>query len=461
MKKFYNYSFFMIVYIGQVAFSVASPFAYTNTLDELLKQVMDERTLQTEELLKRENVFRQKKNERKQLLNSAIKELKQLEQIGTKLTATFEKNEKELTILEAELNATVGVLGEFFGVVKQVAGDFRGHVLHSIVSAQIPGREKWIESISARKKLPTTKELRQLWFEIQREMTELGKVTQFPAEVISVDGKKSTRQVTRVGGFNLVSQGQYLGYEEPATGESQSQIATLERQPGRNFTKYISDLESAQSSYHFFALDPSRGSLISILIHVPDLWEKVQQGGWVGLVIICVFLFGFALIIERLVVLSREKRQILSQLDNTDQPTDNNPVGVILMTYEKNKNMDLESLELKLSEVIIKYLPRLERGIGAIKMLAVLSPLLGLLGTVTGMILTFQAITLFGTGDPKLMAGGISQALMTTVMGLCCAIPLLLCHTLIVARAKRLTQILEEQTTGLLARKMQNETTKT
>ncbi len=460
MKKFYNYSFFIIVCIGQVAFSVASPFADANTLDELLTQVMDERTLQTEELRKREETFKQKKNERKILLNSAIKELKQLEQIGAKLTATFEQNDKELAILETELNATVGVLGEFFGVVKQVAGDFRGHVLHSIVSAQIPGREKWIESLSARKKLPTTKELRQLWFEIQREMTELGKVTQFPAEVISVDGKKSTRQVTRVGGFNLVSQGQYLGYEEPVTG-SQSQIAALERQPGRNFTKYISDLESAQSGYHFFALDPSRGSLISILIHVPDLWEKVQQGGWVGLVIICVFLFGLVLVIERLIVLSREKSQILTQLNNVDQPTDNNPVGVILMTYEKNKNLDLESLELKLSEVVIKYLPRLERGIGAIKMLAVLSPLLGLLGTVTGMILTFQAITLFGTGDPKLMAGGISQALMTTVMGLCCAIPLLLCHTLIVARAKRVTQILEEQTAGLLARKIQKETTKT
>lgn len=453
MRKFYIYLFFII---GQlVTFNITSQLAHADTLDELLKKVMDERALQTEELRKREEVFKQERNKRKILLNSAIEELKQLDRIGAQLMETYKQNEKELAILKAEQDATVGILGEFFGVVKQVAGDFRGHVLHSIVSAQIPDRAKWIESISSSKKLPTTKELRQLWFEIQREMTESGKVVQFPTEVIAIDGKKSVRQVTRVGGFNLVNQGQYLGYEESVDGEESPQIVELERQPGRSFTKYISDLESAQSGYHFFALDPSRGSLISILIHVPDLWEKVQQGGWVGLVIICVFLFSLVLVIERLVILSKEKRKILSQLDNVDQPSEDNPVGAILIAYEKNKSLDLESLELKLSEVVIKYLPRIERGIGAIKMLAVLSPLLGLLGTVTGMILTFQSITLFGTGDPKLMAGGISQALVTTVMGLCCAIPLLLCHTMIVARAQRLTQILEEQTAGLLARRMQ------
>ena len=146
----------------------------------------------------------------------------------------------------------------------------------------------------------------------------------------------------------------------------------------------------------------------------------------------------------------RETRKINAQLKNPE-PREDNPIGRIISIYEKNKNLDMESLEMKLNEVAIKYLPKVERGIGTIKLLAVLSPLLGLLGTVTGMILTFQSITLFGTGDPKLMAGGISQALMTTVMGLCCAIPLLLCHNFISSRSQRLVQILEEQTAGLLA----------
>jgi len=86
-----------------------------------------------------------------------------------------------------------------------------------------------------------------------------------------------------------------------------------------------------------------------------------------------------------------------------------------------------------------------------LKIIAVVAPLLGLLGTVTGMIITFQAITLFGTGDPKLMAGGISTALVTTVQGLCVAIPTVLLHTLVASRARRLNQILEEQAAGMVA----------
>ena len=84
-------------------------------------------------------------------------------------------------------------------------------------------------------------------------------------------------------------------------------------------------------------------------------------------------------------------------------------------------------------------------------MFANTATLLGLLGTVTGMIATFQSITLFGTGDPKLMAGGISQALITTVLGLIAAIPLLLLHNFVATRSKDLVQILEERSAGMVA----------
>ena len=166
----------------------------------------------------------------------------------------FEKNEKDLAILNNELNLAKGNLGELFGVVKQTAGDFRGQVLNSLVSAEIPGREKFAEKISARTKLPNTQELRQLWFEIQREMTEQGKVTCFSADVISADGGTSRRRITRVGAFNLAARGRYLNYQG-------GRIADLARQPDRRFTRRISALESAkEGAYSMFALDPSRGS---------------------------------------------------------------------------------------------------------------------------------------------------------------------------------------------------------
>ena len=417
-----------------------------DTLDDLLKKVLQERQFESKEFQERESTFRKERDKRKTLLNQALKELKQEERLSQRLTSEFEKNEKDLAILENELNLTVGVLGELFGVVKQVAGDFRGQVLNSLVSVEIPGREQFAETIADRKKLPTTDELRKLWFEIQREMTEQGKVTQFGAEIITLDGRKSNQLITRVGAFNLISKGKYLNYEGDL-----ARIIELPRQPDRRFTRYIDGLENAKkNTYPVFAVDPSRGSLISILIRTPNIFERIRQGGLVGLIIIIVLMVGLAIVVERWIVITKEEKKIKAQLKSSE-PKEDNPVGQILLIYEKNKTLDMESLEMKLSEIVIRYLPKVERWIGTIKILAVLSPLLGLLGTVIGMILTFQSITLFGTGDPKLMAGGISQALMTTVMGLCCAIPLLIFHNIISSRSQKLVQILEAQTAGLLA----------
>ena len=439
MMRFLKY-FLLLFIVG--GFVSASP------LDELLEKVMQERQLESQAFQKREQKFRQNKNQQQKLLKQALQELRKEELLSRRLNAEFEKNEKDLSILQNELQLAVGVLGEVFGVVKQTAGDFRGQVLNSVISAEIPGREKFATAIASRKKLPTTQELKQLWFEIQREITEQGKVTRFTADVIAVGGAKTKEQITRVGSFNLIHKGKYLSYQGDI-----SQVVELARQPERRFTRYIDDVEKAKEEHTAFALDPSRGSLISILIRTPSLWARIKQGGWIGWTIISVLIFGLILVLERFLVIREEHLKIQAQLNNK-KPNNNNPVGQIIQVYEDNKHLDLESLELKLDEVVIAYLPKLEKWIGTIKLLAVLAPLMGLLGTVVGMILTFQSITLFGTGDPKLMAGGISQALMTTVLGLCCAIPLLLFHNFISSRAQQVIQILEERTAGLLAQRM-------
>ena len=248
-----------------VGLLLAPFFGGADTLDDLLKKVLEERQYESKEFQQREQQFKQERDHRKTLLKAAVKELKKEEQISRALTLEFEKNEKELSILENELNITVGVLGELFGVVKQVAGDFRGQALNSVVSVQIPGRHQFAETISARKKRPTTKELRKLWFEMQREMTQQGKVTQFLADVITLKGEKSQKPVTRVGAFNLVSKGEYLNYQSDS-----AQIVELAKQP--KFTHYISKLEKAKpGAYPMFAVDPSKGSLISILIKTPGV----------------------------------------------------------------------------------------------------------------------------------------------------------------------------------------------
>ncbi|MCF8059722.1 MAG: MotA/TolQ/ExbB proton channel family protein [Bacteriovoracaceae bacterium] len=430
--------------LGTSAISAAAP----KNLDELLNQVKVERVEKTKTLSIREKKFISERNTQKQELAAKMAELKALQAITKKLQTSFEANEKELAELEQKLNIASGTVGEIVGVVKIAAGDFKGQFQNSVVSAQFPGRDKFMSELAERKKLPAIADLNKLWFEMQKEMTESGKVVKFKAQVVTPDGSKSEKTVMRVGAFNLTADGKYLNYQSTT-----NQIVELARQPQGKFLGMIEDLEDAKSGYENFGLDPSRGVILGMLVQAPSLGERLQQGGLVGYVILALLFLGLIMVGERFFVLNKEGKKIKEQLNST-QPQGDNPIAQLIKAFEANKGKDLETLEMKLDETILKTAPMLERGIPTIKILSAVAPLLGLLGTVTGMIATFQSITLFGTGDPKLMAGGISTALITTVLGLVCAIPLLLLHNVVAAKSKGLIQILEEQAAGLLSKQV-------
>jgi len=205
-----------------------------------------------------------------------------------------------------------------------------------------------------------------------------------------------------------------------------------------------------------FTIDPIRGQLISILGAAPNIIERAQQGGVIGYIIIGLGVFVVLFAIGRFFLLVIQDSKIQRQLKQLDKPEDN-ALGHILKVYHESKTEEIESLELKLSEVILREIPKINWGLSFLKITAAIAPLLGLLGTVTGMIITFQAITLFGAGDPKLMAGGISQALVTTVLGLSVAIPTLLLHNLVQSKANKITEIIEQESIALVA--MQSEQT--
>ncbi|MEF1303475.1 MotA/TolQ/ExbB proton channel family protein, partial [Vibrio owensii] len=159
---------------------------------------------------------------------------------------------------------------------------------------------------------------------------------------------------------------------------------------------------------------------------------------------------GLIIALVRGVSLMIARQKIAKQLKNPTQPEDN-PLGRILAVYQKDKHRSVEALELRLLEAVVDEQTHLEKGLSMLKLLAALAPMLGLLGTVTGMIETFQVITQFGNGDPKVMAGGISMALVTTVLGLVAAMPLLLAHNVLSSQAENIRNILEKQGIGLVA----------
>jgi biopolymer transport protein ExbB len=421
------------------------------SMSELLRLVEQGRVSDNRENQQREREFAGAKSEQQKLLNQSQATKRAAENRSEQLESAYDVNEGEIAELTATLDQRLGSLKELFGVMQQVAGDSRARFDSSLTNIQYPDRGEFLEGLAKKigssSQLPSLGEIEQLWFELQREMTESGRVVRFTADVIDLEGTKAPREVVRVGVFNIVDEGKYLKFE-PTTGT----VSELPRQPEQGrFTDSTADLFNATSGKVQFGFDPTLGGVLNSLVARPNLTERVQQGGTVGYLIIALGIIGLLIALERMVVLSIASRKVSAQLSN-DTPNDDNALGRVLGVYSSNKSVDTETLELKMSEAIFKETPALNRALLFIKIIGVVAPLMGLLGTVTGMIQTFQAITLYGTGDPKLMAGGISQALVTTVLGLTVAIPMVLLHTLVSGRSKRIVQVLQEQSAGIIAR---------
>jgi biopolymer transport protein ExbB len=423
------------------------------TLDELLRLVEQGRARDNTEATAREREFQQQQGEQDRLLQEANARKTAEEVRSEQLETQFEENELLIADVRGQLDTRLGSLRELFGVLQQVSGDTRGQFEASLTNVEFPDRSQFLTDLAAKmgqsSRLASIEEIERLWFEIQREATELGKVKRLPGFTFTTAaGESVAEDVVRVGAFNLVAPGRYLAHNSAT-----NTVSELQRQPSQGrFINSTTELVNAQPGEGpvRFGLDPSRGQILSLLIATPNLRERINQGGLVGYVIMVLGVVALLLSLERFISLSIATSKVKAQLKR-ETPSNDNALGRVLQVYHANKQVDTETLELKLGEAILKEQPALQRGVLFIKIISVVAPLLGLLGTVTGMIQTFQAITLYGTGDPTIMAGGISQALVTTVQGLVVAIPTVLLHSIVSSRSRGIMQILQEQSAGIVA----------
>ncbi len=433
-----------------LVFTAAAEAQEPSTLDELLDQArtgsQESRALNK----KREAEFRAKKKERQRLLRVANATRDREERRSDELEARFSENELAIIQLQELLRNRLGNLGELFGVVRQVAGDTRSLLDASMTSAQFPDRSGPMGKLAESPKLPDIEALRGLWLTLLQEMTESGKVVRYRGTVIRPDGEPVESEVVRLGVFNAIADGKFLRYQD-------GRLAELPRQPAGRHTAAAGAFQDATAGWVSMSVDPSRGSILGLLVQAPTLSERIAQGGAIGYIIIALGLIGLALVGFQFTSLMLTGRAMAVQRDASSANV-GNPLGRVMAVYEAHPDADTDTLERRLDESILRDTPPLERFLSTLRVLSVIAPLLGLLGTVTGMIETFQQITLFGTGDPKLMAGGISEALVTTMLGLMTAIPLVLLHSLLRDRSRGLIQVLEEQSAGLIAERAERET---
>ena len=419
-----------------------------------MRQVKKGQVRDNQENVAREQRFEQNKAQRAKMLADMKAERARQEARSLQLETQFDQNDVTLNELRAQLAEELGDLKELFGVIQQTAGEAQANFDTALTSSQFEGRSEMLQQLAAKmgssNQLISLEEIESIWYELQREMTEQGKVARFTAEVSDAGGEKSTRSVVRIGVFNAVSDGKFLKFDEGSLSE-------LVRQPQGRFLSQAEDLQSATSGFTSFSVDPTSGTLLSALVESPSLVERIQQGGIVGYVIIVMGCIALVIAVWRILTLTAVGTKVKNQVKNLSNPSTKNPLGRVLKVYLDNPGSDTESMELKLGEAILKETPKLNSWLMFLKIIAVVAPLMGLLGTVTGMIVTFQSITLYGAGDPKMMAGGISQALVTTVLGLCVAIPTVLLHTAASSRAKRVQEILEEQSAGMIANQVERQ----
>ncbi len=428
--------------------------AEISTVDALLALVKEGKTKEQAANNNRENEFLANKNKQASILAAEKRELARQEKIADTLETEYKKNEGILRVKEDAYKKELGSLVELFGHLQSSAGEAAVQFSGSLTGAEYgQTRVDFLNNLTGKMsettELPTIREIEGLWYELQREMIASGQVVSFTTNVIDVDGVTSECEVTRIGLFNAVCDGKYLEY---AT--SKGQYAFLPRQPAGRFTKTAKKIGNAVSGDQVkFGVDPTGptgGSLLANLIQTPSLMERAQQGREVGFAIIAVGIIAVIFSFWKLYSLYITGAAVRKQM-NSKAADIANPLGRVLKVGNDNFNKDIDTLELKLAEAIMAERPAIDSGIGFIKIISVIAPLAGLLGTVTGMIVTFQMITLYGTGDPKLMAGGISQALVTTVLGLLVAIPTSLLHSFTQSSARGIIGILEEQSTGILA----------
>jgi len=420
------------------------------SLFELLDMVERGLEVEREENRQRVEAFTRQKGEQERLLGEARATLAAEEGMSNRLETTY--NDYEVTLAEDEerLTERLGQLGELFGVVRQVATEASGNIWDSLTSAQLGQRKELLDRLGRSTELPSTEDLERLWFELQREMTQQGEVVSFTAPVLTTEGQVEERSVVRAGPFTAVARGKYLLWE-PAQGK----LRELTRQPPSRYLSAVASFEAAEEGFAALAVDPSRGSLLSALTDTPSPTERINQGGYVGYVIISLGIMALIVGLVRWVIVTIASRRVNAQRQS-DDPDPGNALGRILSIYEENREADPETLELKLDEAVLRESSKLDRFHWVVKTISVIAPLLGLLGTVTGMIQTFQSITLFGTGDPKMMAGGISEALVTTMLGLMTAIPLVLLSDMLSNSTRRILDVLDEQSAGLIATRAEN-----
>ena len=434
---------------------LALPAVAEVNLEQVAQKAAALRAEEAKQNAAREAAFQKEYNRQQALLNEVQSRRATLDATTNALSAKFDYNEKRVVELQQLLEEHQGNLGELFGVTRQVASDALGELSQSLIASQYldvaPGAEDrtaFLRRLASARALPSIEELERLWLELQREMTASGQVARYTAPLRAPGAEAAApTEVLRVGPFTASAGDRFLAWLP-----SDKAFTPYARQPASALRDVAADLSRANGDGYVEAVvDPARGALLSMVVERPNWFERIELGGMVGYVTIGLGALGALAWLGQVVYLLSVRAAVAWQLRNPGQPSPRNPLGRVLAAAREEQAAEPDMAELAISAAVLREVPRLERFQGFLRLAVAAGPLLGLIGTVIGMIITFQTITASGASDPKLVAHGIGQAMIATVAGLGIAIPLLFGNAILSTLSRAVVQVLDEQSTGLLA----------
>ena len=365
----------------------------------------------------------------------------------TALEALLKDKKQQASELQSAYYRKLGQTQELIAVVRNNAEALQTMIAESFMPLLLPHYRTSLSPLLQNDQIleiEHVKTLQRLFIELYKLQAE---TSFFNTEIILEDGISTMREIVHVGPFTLLYDGELLSYEP-----SVNRPVVLSESPNPFLLLIADSISKADLDVGFVRapVDLSQGVVLETLDASLSVMERIWQAGWVAYLISVLGVYGLILVVSKIVLLRQCLRSVDKQRYDTEYDS-GNPLGRILSIADTSSNA--EETEWQIEQALLREIPLLEWGFGTVKVLIIAAPLLGLLGTVLGMIETFQAISLFGTNDPKIMAQGISQALVTTLLGLYVAIPLLLLYTWAMSYNKEIRNILEHQSAGLLVRR--------
>ncbi|KAB1443199.1 MotA/TolQ/ExbB proton channel family protein [Pseudodesulfovibrio senegalensis] len=378
------------------------------------------------------------------------------------LKAQYDKLLEREAALNEELAAQAHELKTIDGTIRTSAKQARDYFHESLTTPEHPERAEVLAQVLQPEKFPGLEGIRNLLTLYLDEMAASGSVVRRSGDFIGTDGMDKNGELVRIGTFTeayRLKDGT-LGFLRP-TSEG-TKLMAVQGEPGWTLSGIMNDFFDGKGTV--FPVDISNGAAFARLAQEQKgVWEWLGAGGLLVWPIILVGVVAMALVIERFYALSklrgtsdRNMNKILQMVSKGEwkqcrefcREQSRFPTCRIIGHTLKYMGNTREIIENAFQEGLLKELPMLERFLPTLNVLAAVAPLLGLLGTVTGMINTFQVITLYGTGDPRMMSGGISEALVTTQLGLAVAVPIMILHHVLERRVDTIIGDMEEKGTG-------------